>query len=191
MSKSPADPPAVVLALTLDDIANLFQPPVLDPFRGQSETESGVERLVQELSAQHVRRGQRLRLTLRIPARQITPDLATRTSKALQSYCLAQFGKTDREQAVLRRQGRFAFRIGLIFLAVCLVISSLVEQSSAVPELLRRLLSESALIIGWVAMWRPIDSLLFDGWMFARDRRVYACLHDVDVTLEPAEVAPG
>ncbi|MCC6907173.1 MAG: hypothetical protein IT430_04455 [Phycisphaerales bacterium] len=49
------------------------------------------------------------------------------------------------------------------------------------------LLREGSLIVGWVAMWRPIEIFLDDWWPIVRVRRLYEKLSRLDVRL----VGPG
>jgi hypothetical protein len=64
----------------------------------------------------------------------------------------------------LRRQmriGRLSLVWGLAILAACSVGRSLL---SAQVEPVARFFSEGLLILGWVALWRPIETLLFEHW---------------------------
>lgn len=63
------------------------------------------------------------------------------------------------------RIGRFALFWGLLILAACSALRSLL---SAHAEPLARFFSEGLLILGWVALWRPIEMLMFEHWK-ARD----------------------
>jgi hypothetical protein len=36
-----------------------------------------------------------------------------------------------------------------------------------------RLLEEGLLIVGWVAMWRPLELLLYDWWPLLRRKRTF------------------
>jgi hypothetical protein len=89
-----------------------------------------------------------------------------------------------REQAELRRlhselrRGRRSLLIGLAFLVTCLVARELLEM----PETTwGRILRESLLIVGWVAMWGPIEIFLYGWWPIAVRRRLFARLAKIDV----------
>ncbi|MCK6440823.1 MAG: hypothetical protein L6Q71_11575, partial [Planctomycetes bacterium] len=49
-----------------------------------------------------------------------------------------------------------------------------------------RILSESFIIIGWVAMWRPLEIFLYDWWPLRATERLFERLSRIDV-----EVIPG
>jgi hypothetical protein len=56
---------------------------------------------------------------------------------------------------------------------------------------------ESLLIGGWVAMWRPMEILLYEYWDLRREQRIYQRLSRVDVRIvytgsdSAPRVAPG
>lgn len=63
------------------------------------------------------------------------------------------------------RIGRLSLFWGFVILASCSAGRSLLSLPS---EQLTRFFSEGLLILGWVALWRPIETLLFEHWK-ARD----------------------
>ncbi len=69
------------------------------------------------------------------------------------------------------RQGQFALGVGFSVLAVALGVAELVL---VLPERGgREVLHEGLLIVGWVAMWRPLEVLLYDWWPLVRQRRLF------------------
>ena len=54
-----------------------------------------------------------------------------------------------------------------------------------------RLLKESLLIGGWVAMWRPLQIFLYDWWPVMRRRRIYRNLGHASVQVLPATLQSG
>ncbi|WP_338768896.1 hypothetical protein [Massilia sp. METH4] len=66
------------------------------------------------------------------------------------------------ELAQLLRQGRASLVIGLVFVAACLTAGELLLN--AFPGHAAKVARESLTIIGWVAMWRPVQIFLYDWW---------------------------
>jgi hypothetical protein len=62
--------------------------------------------------------------------------------------------------------------IGLSFLGMCLVVADVLDAGYASNAFLK-LLKESLLIGGWVAMWRPMQIFLYGWWPIVRKRSVY------------------
>jgi hypothetical protein len=48
------------------------------------------------------------------------------------------------------------------------------------------LFRESLLIVGWVAMWRPLEIFLYDWWPIAGERRLHDRLSRITVRVVPA-----
>jgi len=80
------------------------------------------------------------------------------------------------------RRGRRSLLIGMVFLISCLVARELVETSSSPLE---RILRESLLIVGWVAMWGPLEVFLYGWWPIAVRRRLFARLSHIEVEVRP------
>jgi hypothetical protein len=77
---------------------------------------------------------------------------------------------------LLVRDGRIALSIGIIFLFVCISIRQVAHSfgSGTVSEII----AEGMLIAGRVAMWRPLEILLYDWWPIRRRTRVFGKLGD-------------
>jgi hypothetical protein len=88
---------------------------------------------------------------------------------------------TSMEFRRLMREGRISLLIGLTFLFTCLLVQRylLAHPESAFLALLR----ESLTIAGWVGMWQPIQTYLYDWWPLRRHRRVFSRLSRVPVEL--------
>jgi hypothetical protein len=83
----------------------------------------------------------------------------------------------------LFRQGRMSLLIGVLFLVFCLTLSGLIRR--APWGLAGEILSEGLFIIAWVAMWRPLEIVLFDWWPIARLERLNSRLAAAPVEIEP------
>jgi hypothetical protein len=94
-------------------------------------------------------------------------------------------------------EGRIALLVGLGVLALCLLGADLLSAPAATSPALK-VLRESLLIGGWVAMWKPMNTYLYEWWPLVRRRRIYQRLAHalVHVTpsadrVPPAQVHPG
>jgi len=88
---------------------------------------------------------------------------------------------TQLEFKRLLKQGRTSLLIGLLFLAVCLVLSKMLlgPEEGTWAAVIR----ESLTIAGWVAMWRPMQIYLYDWWPLLRRSRIYEKLSHMPVEL--------
>lgn len=82
-------------------------------------------------------------------------------------------------------EGRSSLVIGLGFMALCLFGAELLSVTSSSAFL--KLIKETLLIGGWVAMWRPLQTFLYDWWPIARRRRIYRGLGRSTVQVVPAK----
>jgi hypothetical protein len=114
-------------------------------------------------------------------------ERAAETEGAVQHYFAGRAESKRREFRMLMRLGRVSLIVGLLFLAVCLALSNLCDRLGASP--LSRILRESFIIIGWVAMWRPLEIYLYDWWPLRAEWRVLRRLSRMDVRLVPPESA--
>jgi hypothetical protein len=81
------------------------------------------------------------------------------------------------------RVGRTSLLVGLAFLSLCTALWLFVFTGE---DLAARLLHEGALIMGWVAMWKPLEVLLYDWWPVLRDIRLYRRISELPVEIRHA-----
>lgn len=82
----------------------------------------------------------------------------------------------------LLRQGRTSLAIGLSFLVSCLMLSELLASSNV--GVFSGFLRESLTIVGWVAMWRPLQIYLYDWWPLRQQEALYRRLSVIPVVLQ-------
>ncbi len=90
---------------------------------------------------------------------------------------------TNLEFHALMKQGRLSLLIGLSCLAVSLVISKVLlgAETGTWAYVVR----ESLTIAGWVAMWQPMQTYLYDWWPLRRRSRLFAKLSHIPVQVVP------
>ena len=98
---------------------------------------------------------------------------------AIHNYFSYKAEMTRRSLALLLREGRTSLLIGLGFLAACLAGADMLPQEATNPAL--RVLREGLMIVGWVAMWRPLQLFLYEWWPLARRIRILRSLSAASV----------
>ena len=73
-----------------------------------------------------------------------------------------------------RRVGTVALVIGLVLLVVLLSFAHLL--ASAPGGTFRDAVREGMVILSWVALWRPVDALIYDWLPMRRQRQLMTCL---------------
>lgn len=118
-----------------------------------------------------------------MPAEDPTPLVA----EAIHNYFDYQAMLAKRSLRVMLREGRTSLLIGLGFLSLCLLGADLLSAFSGTTFL--NVLRESLFIGGWVAMWRPLQTFLYEWWPLARKMRIYRNLGRAVVHVTPAKAA--
>ncbi|MDO9020218.1 MAG: hypothetical protein Q8S73_37680 [Deltaproteobacteria bacterium] len=137
------------------------------PFRERDLDEDMVEYIlgaVQEIPAK-----QALRVVFMIagdPEAQLGEEDIT---AAVRGHFRYEREKLDRDLRLHVRRGQFTLLVGLAALALFLTLAELTASLRATH--FRQILREGLVITGWVAMWRPLDVLLYDWWPLLETRR--------------------
>ncbi|MBL9079497.1 MAG: hypothetical protein JNL08_18485 [Planctomycetes bacterium] len=117
------------------------------------------------------------RLHLPADQRRFEPEQTVRS--AVQNYFTyrSELARLDVRRTL--QQGRSSLLVGLLFLAACMGARQLLHQVSTAEWV--RVVEEGLLIIGWVAMWRPVELLLYDWWPLLRRKRTFDNLSRMQV----------
>ncbi|WP_127089901.1 hypothetical protein [Aquabacter cavernae] len=128
---------------------------------------------------------QPLAIVLHLPAEEAGTDAARAFGQTLNHFFRARAEEKSRELKELFRMGRIALAIGLAVLAACILLSELISGRLG-DRPFAHFVSESLIILGWVANWRPIEIFLYDWWPLVRDRRLYRRLAQARVEIRAA-----
>jgi hypothetical protein len=103
-----------------------------------------------------------LSLIIAVPADQLSQAKRARVAEAIQNYFLYRLRAARHRMHFQFREGRMMLLLGLAFLAVCMFLRQFALSYGPSPT--TRVLEEGLLILGWVAMWRPLEAFLYDWW---------------------------
>jgi hypothetical protein len=168
--------PINIRLLTLQQLFNSFDP---SPFHNKDLDADAHEYIVGSVDEHSLQKN--LKLVIEIPASEINGADASTLPDAIHNYFSYKAKEVRRKINFLMREGRSALLIGLSFLVVCTSLRQLIMSFAEAP--FAGPLSEGLLILGWVAMWRPIQIFLYDWWPVRHNGRLYAKL-----TVMPVEV---
>lgn len=107
------------------------------------------------------------------------PDLGL----AVARFFAREAATSGRALRSLLADGRLALLIGFAFLAACLGLVTLLTESGVDFGWPGRVLAEGLVIIGWVALWRPVEIFLYDWWPLLRRARLLQRLARMPVEL--------
>ncbi len=91
---------------------------------------------------------------------------------ALQGYCDQRLDDLGAKRRAILRRGFKELVFGTAFLALCLGLAAAAAARITSPDWLRQFTSEGLIIVGWIALWHPVDMLLFEQWPIAREMRI-------------------
>lgn len=109
------------------------------------------------------------RLVLQLPSG-TTDDEACGAVVAIRNYFAGRSRHASEQLRLLLVRGVISLLIGLAFLAICLTVRELLMASVQRGD---AILSEGLLILGWVAMWKPVEIFLYDWWPDLDRRKLF------------------
>jgi len=180
------------IRLPLDDIQDLF----VDPEPGSDRFESGMDYLYGEVRV-HTRvhtPSHRYRVTIELPGEKITEGLLESTRTRIKRYCQFKAEQNHKDLRVLRLQGWDSLRRSLwvALVAVLLGMAATAYSQSGINTILQGLLlfivGFCVLGAGWVAVWMPFETFLYDGWPFQQNMRIYQQIAEADIVIKVSEV---
>jgi hypothetical protein len=182
-SVSAGDSDPGVIRLRVRDLRQLFD--TLDPAPFLERDLDGRMAEYVESSAAEIPGHLPLRLVVHLPGSLIEAGHPEMVQTAVHRHYQHQTDLVRRRFRRMLREGRRSLWIGLLVLAACMLIADLASVSEWRTV---RVLGEGLVIGGWVAMWRPIEILLYDWWPLRREVADRERLRDIQVELQ-AEAA--
>ena len=182
-------PPSGELTVRVAKVEHLFIAPDTNPLaqnEGEVMGEPALMRVVRRLMAER-RMDDAQRLVVELPAEQLEPGLTERAQAALSRYCRLKLEDNAAQLRMLRRQaGRLLLR-GVLILAICVALSSLFQSEliTFLPPLLKSALGEGFNVIGWVMLWRPVETYFFDPLPIRTSSQVHRFLSSLRLDLRP------
>jgi hypothetical protein len=101
-----------------------------------------------------------LTLVIHIPADQLPPGSMPGLGQAIHNYFEYRMNETLRRLKFFFRDGRIALMVALVFLFGCILLRQVALAVS--HGLASQIVDEGLYIVGWVAMWRPLEIFLYD-----------------------------
>jgi hypothetical protein len=171
-------PSAIELRLSrLGQLFNSFDP---SPFHERDLDDDAEEYIVSW--ARELPKKAPLRIRLHLPPEEAEACDLGDVSTALHRYFSNRAEATRMELSELFRVGRTYLLLGAPVLALCLAASQFLGASMASGPV-TEIVTESLIILGWVANWRPIETFLYDWQPVRRQLSLYRRLSRASVEL--------
>ncbi len=120
-----------------------------------------------------------LAMTVELPAEQADDAEAKGLPLAIRGYFEWREEMAWREMRERLAEGRRAILIGIAFLAACGIAREFLAAHASGPWF--GWIGEGLTIIGWIAMWHPVDIFLYRWWPIRREALLYRRLAAMDV----------
>ncbi len=169
MTRSAHPAPVHRLALRVREISQLFNSMDPTPFLNKDldpEAHAFIEAWASEYPPES-----RFHITIHIEQWPAEGDPSEMLTAAVHNHFSYRADRTRAAFKLLLQQGRMSLIIGLMFVSLCLFAADAIGRlgESAGFSIAR----ESLTIIGWVAMWRPLEIFLYDWWPLRKQMRLY------------------
>jgi len=141
-----------LIDIKVNSLAQIFNSLDPSPFHDKDLDADAEEYIVD--SAREFPLTQPLKLVFHLPSDHLDQAAIAGLDRAIHNYFADRAEAARRELRYTLAQGRTALAIGLSFLTGCVLLRQLVaalDQGTAI-----NLITEGLLIVGWVAMWRPL-----------------------------------
>lgn len=157
------------------------------PFLAQDLDDDAQQYVV--ASAQEFSRRLPLALVIHASGPVDSPEQARDAGEAIREHFTRQSGFATRRLKDLLHDGWISLAIGLGFLAAALTASAALGKWADAGHGVA-IFREGLVICGWVAMWRPIQTFLYDWWPILDDRRLFDRLARMPVRIVCPPPAP-
>jgi len=169
-----------LIEIRLREVRQLFHHLDPAPFREKDldpAAEAYIEDAVREIGPSHG-----CKLVVHLPATECQSEDARTLPDALAHYFQYRAMQSRAELRRMLTRGLVSLAIGLSFMFVCLTLRGWLAALGS-----NGVVTEGLLLIGWVALWRPVEIFLYDWWPIRRRQRRFEAIArmPVEIRSEP------
>jgi len=174
----------LTITLRLREITHLFEPSGISPLSADHYpfgSKPGIEQALSEIYAHP--RARDVALVITLPSQRMTPDLERTVQDAVKRYADAQM--LDARYLSVKTKDQALRAMPLAVLGLVLIAGSVPLMDPSLSYLVQ-LAGNGLSVAGWVAVWYPLDSLIFQVWLQRQDREAFRILRDATVSVRAA-----
>ena len=171
-----------IIEVRIREVRQLFDALDPSPFREKDLDPKAEEYIVESLKELPSREACMLLIHLDQPTG--LPDESAAIGDAVRVHFASRAQVFQRKLHRLMRRGVISLAIGIGFLIAIFGIVEMVGKllGEGAVALLSR---EGLIIVGWVAMWRPLEIFLYDWWPIVGEKRIRERLSRIEVRVVP------
>jgi len=171
----------VLIELELKNLGQMFNTLDPSPFHEKDIDADAEEYIVG--AAREISLKQPLKLVIYLPTAEARKEHSDVVADSIHHYFDYRLSAARRELRLLFRQGRSSLAIGLTFLLICVTAQTALAMWKLEDDFALKVVQEGLLICGWVSMWRPIQTFLYEWWPIVLDIRVFRKLSRIIVEI--------
>lgn len=161
----------LIVEVAIKNLRQLFNERDPAPFRERDLDPQFVTYIVSAVEEFSLRTKMKIRI-LTIDDSDLENEHSITIREAIQTYFRYEAKLAKASVRKRRRTARFFFLIGIITLFICLTIAKFISSIQTSPAL-ADIFSVGFVIVGWVALWHPIEALLYDWWPIHEKQMYY------------------
>jgi hypothetical protein len=174
-----------VIEVRLREVRQLFDALDPSPFREKDLDPDAEEYIVE--SAKELPSGAPCALVIHLDQPTGLPDEERAVGDAVRVHFARRARLLRRDLRRLFRRGFISLAIGVAFLVTIFAVVRLLGSVPGQPPA-AALWREGLIILGWVAMWRPLEIFLYDWWPILAEARTRDRLSRIEVRVAPGGV---
>ena len=175
---------STIIEVRVHALDQLFESMDPSPFHERDLSPSAEEYIVDSVKELHAKVAGALELRIHLDA-PVAPAEVQAVESAIRAHFARHALHLRRTVRELLRDGWRSLGIGIAFLVLFFLLGQIVIRIAGVNPW-STFARESLLIGGWVALWRPLEILLYAWWPIVRERRQYERLSRISVHVRAA-----
>lgn len=174
----------------LDDLRYLVIAPEQDP-NSERPMEylghSAIARMMYIFRPPKSRKQVRFRLALRMPSQKISYETPSQAKALISKYAARMIEDNNHRIRQIQKKGRRQLPYAFIILSLCIALGVMfgLELFTEQSPILALSISEAFYIVGWIALWRPMDVLLFDPMEVRMENKFLKQLMEMRIDIAP------
>jgi hypothetical protein len=171
-----------LIDISANTVAQLFSGLDPAPFR-HKDLDAEVDGYIMAASRE-IGNVERAKLVFHLPKSEANSADGQGLADAVHNYFAYREWVNAEDLKRLWRRGALSLLIGLGFMSACWLVRQGLHGNT---DALSRLFDEGLLILGWVALWRPLEIGLYDWWPLWRATQRYRALKNIAVDVRTAD----
>lgn len=175
-----------IIPVTFRTIAHFFDPDDPTPEQDRELSDRAEEMIARAVldAKEPLHASRNNYLEIHLPASDLTPQRETDIPSAVKGHFLQRADELQRNTRLTQRVGFREFRLTV---AVCIpAFIGMVATTRFPHNDLAFLVQNVLVILSWVVIWQPFQSLVFDRWTNAVEAKVFRQIAAMEILVRPA-----